>query len=218
METITKQPEVKNFINGKFERNGHASMEVMSPLDGSIISTLPLSNYEDVDKAVKAAQKAFPDWSSKTLKERVQVFFKYRTLLEEHTEELTKLVQLENGKTYDEAKAEVDKSIELCEFAVSMPQIVVNEVQEVSKGVECRIERKPLGVVASIAPFNFPNMVPHWTMPNALVLGNTMVMKPSELVPLSTMRMAALLKDAGLPDGVFNIVNGGKEVVEALCD
>jgi len=218
METITKQPEVKNFINGKFERNGHASMEVMSPLDGSIISTLPLSNYDDVDKAVKAAQKAFPDWSAKTLKERVQVFFKYRTLLEEHTEELTKLVQLENGKTYDEAKAEVDKSIELCEFAVSMPQIVVNEVQEVSKGVECRIERKPLGVVASIAPFNFPNMVPHWTMPNALVLGNTMVMKPSELVPLSTMRMAALLKEAGLPDGVFNIVNGGKEVVEALCD
>ena len=218
METITKQPEVKNFINGKFERNGHASMEVMSPLDGSIISTLPLSNYDDVDKAVKAAQKAFPDWSGKTLKERVQVFFKYRTLLEEHTEELTKLVQLENGKTYDEAKAEVDKSIELCEFAVSMPQIVVNEVQEVSKGVECRIERKPLGVVASIAPFNFPNMVPHWTMPNALVLGNTMVMKPSELVPLSTMRMAALLKEAGLPDGVFNIVNGGKEVVEALCD
>ncbi len=139
-------------------------------------------------------------------------------MLEEHTEELTKLVQLENGKTYDEAKAEVDKSIELCEFAVSMPQIVVNEVQEVSKGVECRIERKPLGVVASIAPFNFPNMVPHWTMPNALVLGNTMVMKPSELVPLSTMRMAALLKEAGLPDGVFNIVNGGKEVVEALCD
>jgi len=218
METITKQPEVKNFINGKFERNGHASMEVMSPLDGSIISTLPLSNYDDVDKAVKAAQKAFPDWSGKTLKERVQVFFKYRTLLEEHTEELTKLVQLENGKTFDEAKAEVDKSIELCEFAVSMPQIVVNEVQEVSKGVECRIERKPLGVVASIAPFNFPNMVPHWTMPNALVLGNTMVMKPSELVPLSTMRMAALLKEAGLPDGVFNIVNGGKEVVEALCD
>ena len=218
METITKQPEVKNFINGKFERNGHASMEVMSPLDGSIISTLPLSNYDDVDKAVKAAQKAFPAWSGKTLKERVQVFFKYRTLLEEHTEELTKLVQLENGKTYDEAKAEVDKSIELCEFAVSMPQIVVNEVQEVSKGVECRIERKPLGVVASIAPFNFPNMVPHWTMPNALVLGNTMVMKPSELVPLSTMRMAALLKEAGLPDGVFNIVNGGKEVVEALCD
>jgi len=193
-------------------------MDVVSPLDGSVISTLPLSNFDDVDKAVNAAEKAFIKWSAKTLKERVLVFFKYRDLLESHMDELTKLIQLENGKTYGEAKAEVEKSMELCEFAVSMPQIVVNEVQEVSKGVECRIERKPLGVVASITPFNFPNMVPHWTMPNALVLGNTMVMKPSEVVPLSTMRMAELLKEAGLPDGVFNLVNGGKEVVEAICD
>ncbi len=218
MDTLLKQPEVKNFINGKFTENGHNSMNVISPLDGSIISKLPLSTYEDVDKAVNAAQDAFKEWSSRTLKERVQVFFTYRDLLEKHMDELTKLIQLENGKTYGEAKAEVEKSMELCEFAVSMPQIVVNEVQEVSKGVECRIERKPLGVVASITPFNFPNMVPHWTMPNALVLGNTMVMKPSEVVPLSTMRMAELLKEAGLPDGVFNIVNGGKEVVEAICD
>ena len=218
METIAKQPEVKNFINGQFERNGQSSMDVINPVDGSVITTLPLSTYDDVDKAVKAAEKAFAGWSSKTLKERVQIFFKYRTLLEENMDELTKLVQLENGKTYGEAKAEVEKSMELCEFAVSLPQIIVNEVQEVSKGVECRIERKPLGVVASITPFNFPNMVPHWTMPNALVLGNTLVMKPSEIVPLSTMRMAELLKEAGLPDGVFNLVNGGKEVVEAICD
>jgi len=218
MNTITKQPEVKNFIDGKFERNGHVSMDVMSPIDGSIISSLPLSDYNDVDKAVKAAQKAFASWSLKTLKERVQVFFNYRTLLEKNIEELTKLIQLENGKTYGEAKAEVEKSIELCEFAVSMPQIVVNEVQEVSKGVECRTESRPIGVVASITPFNFPNMVPNWTIPNALVLGNTMIMKPSEIVPLSSMRLAELLKEAGLPDGVFNLVNGGKEVVEAICD
>ena len=218
MEAIAKQPKVKNFINGKFERNGHTTMDVMSPLDGSIISNLPLSTYDDVDEAVKAAAEAFPEWSAMTFKERVQIFFKYRSLLEQHMEELTNLVRLENGKTYGEAKAEVEKSMELCEFAVSIPQVIVNEIQEVSKGVECRIERKPLGVVACITPFNFPNMVPHWTMPNALVLGNTMVMKPSELVPLSTMRMAELLQEAGLPDGVFNIVNGGKEVVEAICD
>lgn len=218
MDTITKQREVKNFIDGKFERNGHVSMDVMSPIDGSIISSLPLSDYSDVDKAVKASQKAFTSWSSKTLKERVQVFFNYRTLLEKNIDELTKLIQLENGKTYGEAKAEVEKSIELCEFAVSMPQIVVNEVQEVSKGVECRTESRPIGVVASITPFNFPNMVPNWTIPNALVLGNTMIMKPSEIVPLSSMRLAELLKEAGLPDGVFNLVNGGKEVVEAICD
>jgi len=218
METISKQREVQNFIDGKFTKNGHKIMDVISPRDGSIISTLPLSTYDDVDMAVKAAGLAFKEWSSKTLKDRVQVFFNYRTLLEKNMEELTKLVQLESGKTYGEAKAEVEKSMELCEFAVSLPQIVVNEIQEVSRGVECRIERRPLGVVASIAPFNFPNMVPNWTIPNALVLGNTMVIKPSEIVPLSTMRLAELLKEAGLPDGVFNIVNGGKEVVEAICD
>jgi len=219
MNTTTKQPEVLNFIGGQFAKNnGQKTMDVISPLDGSVISTLPLSTYNDVDQAVKAAQKAYISWSSKTLKERIQVFFTYRSLLEKNMDELTKLVQLENGKTYGEAKAEVEKSMELCEFAVSMPQIIGDEVQEVSRGVECRIERKPLGVVAAIAPFNFPNMVPHWTMPNAIVLGNTMIMKPSEIVPLSVMRMAELLKEAGLPDGVFNVVNGGKEVVEALCD
>jgi len=219
MNLTTKQPEAQNFINGQFTKNnGQKTMDVISPLDGSVISTLPLSTYDDVDQAIKAAQKAYISWSSKTLKERIQVFFTYRTLLEKNMDELTKLVQLENGKTYGEAKAEVEKSMELCEFAVSMPQIIGDEVQEVSRGVECRIERKPLGVVAAIAPFNFPNMVPHWTMPNAIVLGNTMIMKPSEIVPLSVMRMAELLKEAGLPDGVFNVVNGGKEVVEALCD
>ena len=218
MNLTAELSEVKNYIDGKFERNGQNAMEVISPIDGRVISTLPLSTPQDVDAAVQAAKRAFPSWSALTFKERVQIFFKYRTLLENHMDELTKLVQLENGKTYGEAKAEVEKSMELCEFAVSIPQIIVNEVQEVSQGVECRIEKKPLGVVASITPFNFPNMVPHWTLPNALVLGNTMVMKPSELVPLSTVRMAELLKEAGLPDGVFNIVNGGKEVVEAICD
>lgn len=218
MNSTTKQPEVQNFINGTFVKNDQKTMDVISPIDGSVISSLPLSTYDDVDKAVKAAQKAYISWSSKTLKERIQVFFTYRRLLEKNMDELTKLVQLENGKTYGEAKAEVEKSMELCEFAVSMPQIIGDEVQEVSRGVECRIERKPIGVVAAIAPFNFPNMVPHWTMPNAIVLGNTMIMKPSEIVPLSVMRMAELLKEAGLPDGVFNVVNGGKEVVEALCD
>ncbi len=218
MNLTAELSEVKNYIDGKFERNGQNSMDVISPLDGSKISTLTLSTDQDVDHAVKAAKKAFPAWSSMTFKERVQIFFRYRTLLENNIDELTELIHLENGKIHGEARAEIEKSMELCEFAVSIPQIIVNEVQEVSKGVECRIERKPLGVVASIAPFNFPNMVPHWTMPNALVLGNTMVMKPSELVPLSTVRMAELLKEAGLPDGVFNLVNGGKEVVEAICD
>jgi malonate-semialdehyde dehydrogenase (acetylating)/methylmalonate-semialdehyde dehydrogenase len=117
-----------------------------------------------------------------------------------------------------EAMAEIEKAIEVTEFACSMPQMIAGEVLEVSKGVECRIDRYPVGVVASITPFNFPNMVPNWTIPNALVLGNTMVLKPSEQVPLSPQRIAELLKEAGLPDGVFNIVHGGQAVVEALCD
>ncbi|MBL4705542.1 MAG: CoA-acylating methylmalonate-semialdehyde dehydrogenase [Flavobacteriales bacterium] len=218
METIQKQPEVKNYVNGKFTRNGQTSLDVINPSTGEVISTLPLSTYSDVDEAVASAQLAFPAWSAMTIKERVLIFFRYRALLEKNIDELTYLCHLENGKTLGESRAEVEKSMELCEFACSMPQIVTNEVQEVSKGVECRIERKPLGVVASIAPFNFPNMVPHWTLPNALVLGNTMVMKPSEMVPLSVMRIAELLQEAGLPDGVFNIVNGGKDAVEAICD
>lgn len=219
MEAIAKKyPKVKNFINGKFVSDSNSEIEVISPLNGEVISHVPLSNYDDLDAAVQAAKTAFPLWSAMTYKERVQIFFRYRNLLEKNIHELTELVHIENGKIYDEAKAEIEKSIELCEFAVSMPQIINNEVQEVSKGVECRIEKKPLGVVASIVPFNFPNMVPHWTIPNAIVLGNCMILKPSEIVPLSSMRIAELLKEAGLPDGVFNVVNGRKEIVEAICD
>ncbi|MEZ5002283.1 MAG: CoA-acylating methylmalonate-semialdehyde dehydrogenase [Chitinophagales bacterium] len=214
----TKQPQVKNFINGQFARNGEPSMDVVSPLTGAVISNLPMSGMKELNQAVAAAKAAYPAWSGLTLKERVQIFFKYRQLLEQNIQELSELVQLENGKTYSESKAEVMKSMELCEFTVSLPQIVTNEIQEVSRGVECRIERKPLGVVACISPFNFPNMVPHWTVPNALALGNCVILKPSELVPLSAMRMAELLKEAGLPDGVFNVVNGGQEIVEAICD
>jgi malonate-semialdehyde dehydrogenase (acetylating)/methylmalonate-semialdehyde dehydrogenase len=177
-----------------------------------------MSNADDLDAAVEAAKRAFDGWSKTPIKERVQVFFRYKTLLEKHLVELTLLVQEENGKTYDEAKAEVEKSIELTEFACAMPQMIAGEIMEVSKGVECRTERFPVGVVASIVPFNFPAMVPNWTVPNALVLGNTMVIKPSEQVPLSTHRLAALLKEAGLPDGVFNIVNGDRDIVEAICD
>lgn len=216
--TITDIPPVKNFINGRFADGGTSQIDVISPSSGDVISSLPMSTGTELDIAVRAAKEAYPGWSGLTIKERVQFFFKYRSLLEEHMEELAELVQLENGKTLGESRAEVMKSIELCEFAVSMPQIVTNEVQEVSRGVECRIERKPIGVVACITPFNFPNMVPHWTVPNALVLGNCVILKPSELVPLSAMRMAELLKEAGIPDGVFNVVNGGKEIVEAICD
>lgn len=219
METETiKYPEVKNYVDGHFLSNGHQNLEVFSPIDGKVISHVPLSGMKDVDAAVAAGEKAFPAWSAMPIKERVQIFYRYRTLLEKHREELATLVHKENGKTMGESYAEVDKSIELTEFACSLPQLVAGETMEVSKGVECRIERAPLGVVGFITPFNFPNMVPHWAVPNAIVLGNSMILKPSEIVPISAIRMAELLKEAGLPDGVFNLVHGDREVVEAMCD
>ena len=209
---------VKNYINGEFVVNGQTKLDVLSPLTGQIVANVPLSTRADLDQAVKAAQAAFPKWSGMTIKDRVQVFYRYKALMEKHIDELSELVRLENGKTLLEARQEVEKSIELTEFACSLPQLVQGELLEVSRGVECRVEHKPLGVVASIAPFNFPHMVPHWTIPNAIALGNCMVFKPSEVVPITANRVAEMLKEAGLPDGVFNIVNGDKEIVEAICD
>lgn len=213
-----KLASTKNYINGQFTDHDYPTMEVFSPLDGTVISTLPLSDRTALDEAVQAAQRAFPAWSELTIKERVQVFYKFRSLMEENIEELSHIVRLENGKTYDEARAEVLKGIELTEFACSLPQLLNDEVLEVSKGVECRTTHLPVGVVASITPFNFPFMVPMWTVPNALALGNCMILKPSEQVPLSAQRIAELLHQAGLPDGVFNIVNGDRTIVEAICD
>jgi malonate-semialdehyde dehydrogenase (acetylating) / methylmalonate-semialdehyde dehydrogenase len=213
-----KYEAVKNYYDGAFQQSGaNEFLDVISPTDGNLLSRVPLSTSEELNAAVESAKNAFERWSQTPIKERAQVFFRYRYLLEKYFDELTALVSEENGKTSDEARAEVEKSIELTEFACSMPQLVAGEILEVSKGVECRTDHFPLGVVASIVPFNFPLMVPNWTMPNALVLGNTMIMKPSELVPLSCQRMAELLQEAGLPDGVFNIVNGGREIVEAIC-
>ncbi|MBS1918874.1 MAG: CoA-acylating methylmalonate-semialdehyde dehydrogenase [Bacteroidetes bacterium] len=214
-----KYNPVQNYINGKFvDASSLRTLDVISPIDGNLLSKVPMSTAKDLDHAVKAAKTAFPGWSKTTIKERVQVFFRYKYLLEKNLKELAELVQEENGKTYGEAVAEVEKSIELTEFACSLPQLVTGEVLEVSRGVECRTEHAPLGVVASIVPFNFPNMVPNWTIPNAIALGNCMIIKPSEKVPLSCGRLAQLLKEAGLPDGVFNIVHGDSEIVEAICD
>ncbi|MDQ3017548.1 MAG: CoA-acylating methylmalonate-semialdehyde dehydrogenase [Bacteroidota bacterium] len=211
-------PETQNFIAGKYVAQRNRTLNVITPISGDVISSVTMSDSEELDRAVIAAKEAFPGWSGTTIKERVQVFYRYKTLLEKHLSELAYLVHVENGKTIEEATAEVEKSIELTEFACSLPQLVMGEVLEVSKGVECRVEHKPLGVVASIAPFNFPNMVPHWTIPNAIALGNCMILKPSEQVPMSAMRISQLLCEAGLPDGVLNIVHGDKEIVELICD
>ena len=209
---------VQNYVAGSFVAPDVPTADVHDPSSGEVISRVPLSSGREVDAAVRAAQAAQPAWAATTIKDRVQVFYRYKALLEKHIDELSALVTEENGKVATEARAEILKAAELSEFACSLPQITPGEVLEVSRGVECRIERYPVGVVAAITPFNFPNMVPNWSIPNALALGNCMILKPSELVPLSAGRIAELLREAGLPDGVFQVVHGGRETVEALCD
>lgn len=209
----------RNFINGeRTDSSSQKFLDVISPVDGELLSRVCLSNANDLDAAVTVAKKAFPAWSKTPVKERVQVFYRYKTLLERDLNSLAQLCSEENGKTVSESIAEIEKSIELTEFACSLPQLIAGELLEVSRGVQCRTEHVPLGVVASIVPFNFPSMVPNWTIPNAIALGNCMIIKPSEKVPLSVGRLALLLKEAGLPDGVFNVVNGDAEIVEAICD
>lgn len=218
-ETKVNAPRLRNYIGGKMiDPQAGNSLPVTNPSTGDEIGSVPLSTALEVDAAVRAARKAQPSWAATPIKERSQIFFRYKRLMEEQIQGLAALVSLENGKVMSEAVAEIEKAIEVTEFACSMPQLAGGEILEVSNSVECRIDRYPIGVVGSISPFNFPNMVPNWTIPNALVLGNAMVLKPSEQVPLSPMRIAELLKEAGLPDGVFNVVHGAQEVVEAMCD
>jgi malonate-semialdehyde dehydrogenase (acetylating)/methylmalonate-semialdehyde dehydrogenase len=216
--TALKYPAVRNYIGGSFVDADVPALDVYDPSYGRVISRVPLSTHTEVDEAVRVARAAQPKWAAIPIKERVQVFFKYKRLLEERIDELAALVTEENGKIASEARAEVLKAIELTEFACSLPQMTGGEVLEVSRGVECRIEKHPVGVVASITPFNFPNMVPNWTIPNAIALGNALILKPSELVPISAGRIAELLREAGLPEGVFQVVHGGKDAVEAICD
>ena len=215
---LHEYPDVRNYVGGRFVDTDVPQLDVFDPSSGDVISRVPLSAAREVDAAVRVAQAAFAGWSATPIKERVQVFYRYKTLLEQNIDALAALITRENGKIASEARAEILKSAELTEFACSLPQITAGEVLEVSRGVECRIERYPVGVVAAITPFNFPNMVPNWSIPNALALGNCLILKPSELVPLSAGRIAELLREAGLPEGVLQVVHGGKDAVEAICD
>lgn len=215
---VMKYATVRNFLSGEFAPFEGDHLDVVSPLDDSLLSRAPLSNRATLDAAVAAARRAFPAWSGRTVKERSQVFYAYRGVLDKHRDELATLIHEENGKTLDEGRAEVAKAMEVTEFACSLPQLTVGEVLDVSPGVECRVQHAPLGVVASITPFNFPCMVPHWTIPISLCLGNCLLLKPSEKVPLTAQRTASLLQQAGLPAGVFSVLHGDRRIVEAICD
>ena len=209
---------IENFIGGKFNKSENDTIPIYNPQEGKIIAEVVDSSNDDLDLAIKSAGSAYKNWSQYTLKERAEIFYEFRNQLKNNLESLSESICEENGKTIEEAKAEILKGIELTEFACSMPQIIHDEIQEVSRGVECRSSHFPIGIVSSITPFNFPIMVPLWTIPNALILGNCMILKPSEQTPIGAYKIAELLKASGLPDGVFNVINGDKKIVEAICD
>ena len=212
--------EVRNYIGGRWEeRNGQSTESVYDPATGEVIAETPLSTREDVDRAVKAAEAAFPEWSATPVVQRTQVLFRYKILLDEHFEELRDLVTLENGKDARDAGGEVRRGIEVVEFACGMPTLLMGEtVRNVARGIDNRSYRYPLGVVAAIAPFNFPCMIPLWTLPIAIGAGNTYILKPSERTPLTSQRLGELLMEAGLPEGVFSIVNGAHDAVNGILE
>ncbi len=216
---FTPYVAAQNWIGGQWmDAASGATIPVENPRHARVMSHVSMSGSADVDLAVKAAQAAFKTWRNVPIKERADVFYRLKQLMERDLDELAWLASHENGKTFAEAKASVQKGIECVEFGASLPNIAAGEQLDVSRGVNCRIEHEPLGVVAGVTPFNFPIMVPLWMLPQALVGGNTFVLKPSEQVPLGAMKLAVLLKEAGLPDGVLNIVNGGVDAVNAIGD
>jgi malonate-semialdehyde dehydrogenase (acetylating)/methylmalonate-semialdehyde dehydrogenase len=191
--------------------------EVFNPSTGQVIAKVPMGGNDDVDRAAQSAQKAFLEWRDVPIVERARVMFRFKNLLEARYEEIARLVTREHGKTLPEAKASVQRAIEVVEFACGIPSLYNGDILEnIARGIDCETVRHPLGVCAGIAPFNFPAMVPLWMYPIALTCGNSFILKPSEKVPLSAMLIAELLLESGLPKGVFNIVHGGKDCVNAL--
>ena len=215
--TLTKVP---NYVDGRFV-DSHASdwLDVSNPATGEVIAQTPMSHASEVGDAVEAAAVAYPEWRRTPPEDRIQPLFKLKQLLEEHIDELSRTITRENGKTFAESKAEFRRAIENVEVACGIPMMMQGyNLEDVARGIDETMIRQPLGVVAAIVPFNFPGMIPFWFLPYAIACGNTFVLKPSERVPL-TMRYAfELLDQAGLPKGVINLVNGGKDVVNALLD
>ena len=210
--------DTRNWIGGEWQGAiSGDTFTVDNPRHGKVIGNCPDSGTEDVARAVAAAKAAFPAWRATPIKERVQVLFRLKRIMEDNLEELSWLVSHENGKIFAEAKAEVEKGIECIEYGIACANMPGQQM-DVSRGVRCEVSYEPLGVVAAIVPFNFPTMVPLWMMPQALIAGNAFVLKPSEKVPYGAFKLAHMLKAAGLPDGVFHVVNGRKATVEAICD
>jgi malonate-semialdehyde dehydrogenase (acetylating)/methylmalonate-semialdehyde dehydrogenase len=215
---MTTSPIAPLFINGEWSRPaGLATTPVFNPSSGEIIAQTPVGGATEVNAAVEAAHAAFPAWMETPPIERARVMFRYRELLLKHFDEIAALISREHGKTRGEARGDLQRGLEVVEFASGISTLLFGDVLEnVARGIDCFTLRQPLGVCVGITPFNFPAMVPLWMYPIAIACGNTFVLKPSEKVPLTAIKIAKLLEKAGLPKGVLNIVHGGREVVDAL--
>lgn len=213
-------PTITHFVNNAtWSGTSERTSKIVNPSTGSVSGAVSLASANDVDVVVQAAQRALPSWASTPPAKRAAVMFEFRDLLKKNIEELAVLLSAEHGKTIPDAKGEIARGIEVVEFVCGIPQLLKGEYSEaVAANVDSFSVRQPVGVVAGITPFNFPAMVPLWMYPVAIACGNTFILKPSEKDPSVVMRIAELLAEAGLPDGVFNVVNGDKEAVDALLD
>jgi malonate-semialdehyde dehydrogenase (acetylating)/methylmalonate-semialdehyde dehydrogenase len=222
MSTLAAPPltKVPNYINGKWQESSASEwQDVINPATGETIARVPLAGAAEVSKAIDAAAAAYPAWRRTPPEDRIQPLFKLKQLLEEHIDELARTITQENGKTFAEAKAELRRAIENVEVACGIPMMMQGyNLEDVARGIDETMIRQPLGVVAAITPFNFPGMIPFWFLPYAIACGNSLIVKPSERVPLTMRRAFELLEQTGLPAGVVNLVNGGKAAVDTLLD
>jgi len=218
--TTTTTQTLKNFVNGKWVESQTEKYEIVpNPATGEELARVPISTREDLDEAVQVAKETFKTWSKTPVPKRARILFKYQQLLVENWDELATLITKENGKSFKEAYGEVQRGIECVEFAAGAPSLMMGkQLPDIATDIESGMYRYPVGVIGGITPFNFPMMVPCWMFPLAIACGNTFVLKPSERTPILANRLAELFTEAGLPDGVFNIVHGAHDIVNGLLD
>ncbi|HKT12768.1 MAG TPA: CoA-acylating methylmalonate-semialdehyde dehydrogenase [Terriglobia bacterium] len=212
--------ELELYINGQWQRSKSSDyMDVVNPATGDVLGRVPLAAADDVDRAVRAAGQAFPEWRRTPPEDRIQYLFKLKQILEEHFEEIARTITIENGKTLAESRGELRRAVENVEVACGIPTLMQGyNLEDVAQGIDETMIRQPLGVVAAITPFNFPAMIPFWFLPYALACGNTFILKPSERVPLSSAFLFELMEQLKLPPGVLGLVHGSKAAVDALLE
>lgn len=218
IKVVSEKIKCQNFVNNEFQSGSGELQSVISPYTGQVIGEYKSSTASDVAQIVEKAAVAQKLWAETPIKERTKVMFNFRQILLREMDSISHIIGSESGKTFAEAKAGLMKGVEVLEFAISLQNLDVGGKMEVSRGVHCEFRREALGVIANITPFNFPAMVPMWTIPIAITLGNAYIWKPSDKTPLTSNFLAKVFKEAGLPSGIFQIVQGGRETVEAVID